>query len=204
MKQALLLVLILLICCCTVVKQGPRGRKGAPAPEIPVITSPATPGQCPTGGTVVVVGVRVIIVCNGLTGVSGADGEDGAPGADGEDGNDGTNGLNGSSCSVTQLITGALVTCSDGTSAYIANGAQGPAGADAPPTAAVTIVPLCTAITTYPTVFSEVGFCLNNKLYGVYSDHGGFMVEIVPGGYSSNGINSSCTLTVHANCLVTH
>lgn len=171
---------------------GLKGDAGNDAPPVSIITAPASPTQCAAGGTVLTVGPTVTIVCNGVSGVNG------------------TNGSDGSSCSTQSLVTGALISCTNGTSAYISNGAVGPAGspglpgADAPPSASITIVPLCTAATVYPTVFTEIGVCLNHKLYGVYSQNGGFMVEIVPGTYSSNGINSSCTLTVRPDCVVTH
>lgn len=88
----------------------------------------------------------------------------------------------------------------DGQSTVGATGAQGNPGVDAQP---VTVVKLCPAITVYPTTVSEVAFCIDGNLYAVYSVNGGFEGLIPPGTYSSNGINSSCTFTVHANCEVT-
>ncbi len=82
-----------------------------------------------------------------------------------------------------------------------ATGPQGNPGSDAN---SVTVVQLCPGVTTYPSVFSEVAFCIQHRLYATYSDHGGFSTEIVPGAYSSNGINSSCSFTVGLDCLVTH
>ena len=76
---------------------------------------------------------------DGVDGRDGDDGEDGArgdPGADGKDGIngingvDGTNGLDGadgenvadgSSCSVQEIDGGVIVSCTDGTSAVLAN-----------------------------------------------------------------------------------
>ncbi len=80
-------------------------------------------------------------------------------------------------------------------------GPQGNPGSDAN---SVTVVQLCPGVTTYPSVFSEVAFCIQHKLYATYSANGGFSTEIVPGAYSSNGINSSCSFTVGLDCLVTH
>lgn len=88
-------------------------------------------------------------------------------------GKDGANGLNGS------------------------NGSNGKDGVDATP---VTVVKLCPGTTTYPSVFVEVAFCVQHKLYAVYSANGGFETEIVPGYYSSNGIGSRCNFTVAPNC----
>jgi hypothetical protein len=82
-----------------------------------------------------------------------------------------------------------------------ATGAQGPSGTNSTP---LTVVQLCPGFTpSYPNTFPEVGFCLSSRLYGIYSENGGFMVYLPPGTYSSNGINASCTLTVAANCVVT-
>lgn len=81
-------------------------------------------------------------------------------------------------------------------------GPQGAPGQDASP---VTVVQLCAGTTEYSSsTFVEVAFCVGGKLYGTYSANGGFSTEIVPGSYSSNGINSSCTFTVAENCQVTN
>ncbi len=78
-------------------------------------------------------------------------------------------------------------------------GKQGPAGQDLVP---VTVVKLCPGATTYPSVFVEVGLCINNKLWGVYSANGGFLTELSPGNYSSNAIGSACNLKILPNCVV--
>lgn len=80
------------------------------------------------------------------------------------------------------------------------DGSDGKDGQDATP---VTVVQLCPGTTHYPTTFVEVAFCIGGKLYATYSTHGGFSTEIPPGTYSSNGVGSSCTFTVGANCQVT-
>lgn len=87
---------------------------------------------------------------------------------------------------------GALISCPDGSSSLISNGSF------------VLPVQFCPNPTTYPSTFSEVGFCINNQLWGVYSVNNGFLTLIVPGNYSSNGINSSCNFTVGPNCTVTN
>ncbi len=76
-------------------------------------------------------------------------------------------------------------------------GPQGAPGVNATP---VTFVKFCPGDTVYPSKFVEGGFCLSGKLYGTYSDHGGFSTEIPPGYYGSNGINASCNFTVLPNC----
>lgn len=68
---------------------------------------------------------------------------------------------------------------------------------------ATQVVQFCAgANTAYPGTFAEVGFCINNNLYAVYSANDGFLTLVPPGTYSSNGINASCTFTVLPNCVV--
>jgi hypothetical protein len=88
-----------------------------------------------------------------------------------------------------------------------AAGPQGEQGATGPAGEAgtqVTVVQFCPGVTsTYPSNFPEVGFCISNQLYAVYSANDGFLTLVTPGVYSSDGINASCTFTVAANCEVT-
>lgn len=83
-------------------------------------------------------------------------------------------------------------------------GAQGPQGPAGTPGTVVTAVQLCPATFTpvYPTEFPESALCVGGNLYGVYSANGGFLAELPPGQYSSDGINASCTFTIEANCVV--
>ena len=79
---------------------------------------------------------------DGADGRDGVDGLDGSPGADGQDGTDGADGLDGakgdpgvdgsdgSSCSVTQTISGATLSCTDGTMASVLNGKDGIVGSN--------------------------------------------------------------------------
>lgn len=99
------LALLLLTGCNT--ETGPQGRPGADgedgqdAGEVilpPMFTMPADASQCPHGGTVIVLGANQQVVCNG------------APGG---------------SCAVSQVDTGALITCADGTVALVTNGSDG-------------------------------------------------------------------------------
>lgn len=130
--------------------------------------------------------------------MAGAKGDPGAP---------------GNSCAVNNTPGGALISCTDGSSAFIGNGhdggvgPSGPSGAPGSPglnATPITIVNLCPGVTTYPTTFVEVGFCINNNLYAVYSENNGFLTYVPPGSYSSNAHGSSCSLVVHTNCVVTH
>lgn len=71
---------------------------------------------CPDGSTVT--------VRNGIDGRNGVDGQDGADGQNGIAGVNGSNGVNGTSCSVTQTTVGALIQCTDGTSANVLHGSS--------------------------------------------------------------------------------
>lgn len=121
----------------------------------------------------------------------------------------GVPGANAAPCNVSQQPQGALITCPDGSSSLVLNGtngavgATGPAGQDGTPGTIITPIQFCSASqTSYPSTFTESGFCLNGQIYGVYSANGGFLALLPPGQYSSNGINASCTFTIGDNCQV--
>lgn len=76
-------------------------------------------------------------------------------------------------------------------------GMPGPQGT---PGTVVLPIKFCPQSPSYPTTFPEYGFCINNTLYAVYSDNGGFMAEIPAGTYYSNAIGSSCNFKVLENC----
>jgi hypothetical protein len=79
-------------------------------------------------------------------------------------------------------------------------GLTGPAGQDSTP---ISFVQLCgSCVGSYPSVFPEIGLCINDELYGVYSANNGFLVKLPPGSYSSNGIGCTCTLTIQPHCQV--
>ena len=150
----------------------------------------------------------------------GATGSSGGIGPQGPAGVAGQNGSNGSNCSVTTLAVGStpapnggsLITCSDGTSSVVLNGSQGlqgqtgasgQNGSAGTPGTVITPVQFCKGVTpTYPSTFPESGLCINNVMWGVYSANSGFLAELPPGTYSSDGINASCTFTIGANCAV--
>lgn len=91
-------------------------------------------------------------------------------------------------CAKTSIITGPAG--KDGT-----NGADG---------TTITLVQLCPGIPVYPSKFIEVAFCINDQLYAVYSQNGGFETLLPPGTYGSNGINASCNFVVAAHCVITN
>jgi hypothetical protein len=96
------------------------------------------------------------------------------------------------------LLAALLSLCACGQQGQ--SGPQGPAGANG---TAITIVQFCPGVTpTYPTTFPEVGFCINDNLYAVYSANDGFLTEVTPGAYNSNAIGSACNFTVLPNCVV--
>jgi hypothetical protein len=100
---------------------GPAGPQGSPGPEGPEGPQGDTGPQGPPGSP----GPQGEIGPPGPTGPPGADGQDGAPGADGAD---------GTSCTVTDNLDGSrTISCTDGTSATVSDGAPGADGADGLP-----------------------------------------------------------------------
>lgn len=83
-------------------------------------------------------------------------------------------------------------------------GPKGDTGAPGLNGTQITVVKFCSQTSSYPTVFPEVGLCIGNKIYAVYSANDGFLVEVVPGYYNSNAIGSHCNFAVSANCVITH
>lgn len=140
----------------------------------------------------------------GPIGPSGMPGPVGSPGIS-IIGPQGISGTNGSSCSVSTVSPsgiapngGALVSCTDGSAALVLNGTNGTSGT------LITPVQFCPGVSVYPSTFVELGFCINNSIYAVYSQNGGFLTEILPGTWQSNAIGSSCTFTVSPNCIITN
>lgn len=139
--------------------------------------------------------------------------KDGKTGAVGPKGDSvvGASGTNGLGCSVSSVPVsgdvpngGSLITCGDGSSSLVLNGSNGVDGQAGYPGTVLTPVQFCQGFQqSYPNVFAESGFLINGVMWGVYSDHGGFMAELPPGTYSSNGINASCTFTINSDGTVT-
>jgi hypothetical protein len=133
-------------------------------------------------------------------------------GPKGDVGAAGPAGVSGSGCSVATLAVGSpvasnggsLITCSDGTSSVVLNGNPGSNGSQGTPGTVITPVQFCNGFTqSYPNTFAESGICINGNIWGVYSLNGGFLAELPPGTYSSDGVNASCTFTIKANCVIT-
>lgn len=130
----------------------------------------------------------------------------------------GANGVNGHTPVVTtspatydECPNGGVEVTIDGTNTTdICNGAQGNAGPSGAPgspglnATPVTLIQLCPGTPVYPSTFIEYAICIDSQLYGVYSQNGGFLSLLLPGSYTSDGINSTCNLTILPNCGVTN
>ena len=101
-------------------------------------------------------------------------------------------------CTIANTPTGAHISCPDGTAADVYNGTPGLNAAT------VSAVQFCPGVTVYPSAFLEVGLCIDNKLYAVYSTNGGFLSYLPPGAYQSNAVGSSCNFTVTDGCEISY
>lgn len=83
-------------------------------------------------------------------------------------------------------------------------GSTGPQGVPGAPGTQVSAVQFCPGyVPTYPTVFPEVGLCINGKLYAeYYAPPSSGLVYIPPGYYSSTQTGAPCNFTVKPNCVV--
>ena len=78
-------------------------------------------------------------------------------------------------------------------------GTPGVPGQDATP---VTVVNFCGGPSVYPSTFPEYGLVISGKVYGVYSQNGGFLAYLPPGTYVSNAIGSACNFVINADGTV--
>jgi hypothetical protein len=129
--------------------------------------------------------------------------EDGRNGPQGQRGRQGFPGYNGTSCSVTAVSNGSIISCEDGTSTVVLNGTDGVDGndgADGTPTAysVQEIIKPCNE-----TGSSEVLLKLyNGELLAHYS-HGSrqYLALLTPGSYQLTD-GSACNFTVNADMTV--
>lgn len=138
---------------------------------------------------------------DGLNGKAGATGSQGAKGATGSVGDTGLPGPQGEA-GVQGSAGNTGATGPQGEKGD--TGSAGPAGVSGVDGTSPTVVQLCPGlgVPSYPNNFLEVGFCISNKLYGVYSANGqAALTELPPGTYTSTA-PQSCTLTVLTNCEV--
>ena len=81
-------------------------------------------------------------------------------------------------------------------------GAPGLNGSNGQDGTVITPVQLCPGTPTYPSVFIEYAYCMDSKLYAVYSANNGFLTVLPDGDYQSNAVGSSCNFHV-SGCSVT-
>lgn len=130
--------------------------------------------------------MKTLIICLVAFLISGCAGKDGSVGGQGSRGEQGEVGEIGPTGLPGQV------------------GPQGNPGANGQDATPVTVVKLCPGVTTYPSTYVEIAFCVGGKLFGTYSANGGFSTELPPGNYLSDGIGNSCNFTVGPNCQVTN
>ena len=90
----------------------------------------------------------------------------------------------------------------DGQSIVGPKGDSGTPGKDGTNGTTIVMVKLCPGTPSYPSTFIEYAFCVDSKLFGTYSDKGGFTTLLLPGQYQSNAINSRCTFIIKPNCQI--
>lgn len=156
-------------------KEGVRGERGQQG-------EPGVPGQ------------------RGEPGPSGAQGQPGERGPAGDPGTQGTPGTDGSSCEVTQVSNGALITCTNGTNAAILNGAD---GTDAPPTpySVTQIIDPCGRQGTFDEVLLKTS---NGTILAHYaSGSNQFLTIIGPGSYVTTD-GTHCYFTITSDGQITN
>lgn len=129
----------------------------------------------------------------------------GANGINGTNGTNGTNGANGSSCSVSNTTSGAVITCTNGTSQQIYDGATGPQGP-----AGINGTNATTNYNVYDIFFgtssnplTNTGSCVNigdglsARYYGIHTD--GNRVTKVFKNSTCDFNNSGLICTLHPN-----
>lgn len=105
-----LIVLVASVCLSACARVQFRTIKGEPGDDCSVVQA--------LNGAQVTCGDMTVFVPNGESGSVG------------EPGNNGTDGNDGSSCTVTSVPEGALISCTDGSSALVTNGKDGKDGHD--------------------------------------------------------------------------
>lgn len=112
----------------------------------------------------------------------------------GRSGSHGVNGTAGSSCSVSQAVNGAVITCTDGSGAVVYNGED----------AAQNTYAISEIIQPCPTSgYREVILRLQNGQLLAHYSHGNkqFLTLLIPGSYQLTD-GSSCHFTVHPDLSV--
>lgn len=118
----------------------------------------------------------------------------------------GPTGASAQPCNVQEVSGGATVTCPNGSSSFIANGATGATGVTGAAGTIITVVQFCTGYTySYPTTFPEQALCIAGNLYGVYDGGANdvFLSELPAGEYTTTSTSAPCNFSIAANCVVT-
>lgn len=122
----------------------------------------------------------------------------------------GSPGPSGASCSVTAVAAcdvapngGALIVCG-ATQSLVLNGAPGAQGQPGTPGTLVSVLQFCSGTPSYPSVFPEMAFCINNNLYAILDQSNGYdyLTEIIPGEYASETTGLSCDFQIKSNCNI--
>lgn len=207
-------------------KNGVDGKDGISCSQFPIAATNIADDIAEFGGTNIICPNSSVFISNGATGekgetgttgiqgiqgVAGEKGDIGVQGIQGIQGETGTVGETGSQGIQGEIgATGAAGEKGD-TGATGAQGIQGvqgskgDSGKDGKDAVSIITIQFCPGfIQSYPSVFAESGVCIDNKMFGVYSANGGFLAELPPGAYSSNGINASCTFKIEENCKVSY
>jgi hypothetical protein len=136
---------------------------------------------------ILLLALTTLVSCKGKDGSMGPKGDTGAP---------------GSSCSVTQVSNGAIISCENGTSAVLLNGQDGADGSPAPATP-YTVTEIIDPCGNSPG-FDEVLLRLHNGQIMAHYAQGAlqFLTILSPGTYRvTDGTN--CVFTVHPDMSVT-
>lgn len=175
-------------------QRGEKGEQGPPGPQgrQGVQGSPGPVGPSGSAGPVGAVGSR---------------GQTGAQGAGGAEGPAGPTGPQGTSCTVQQVVNGAIISCQDGTQVVLldgqpgADGMDGEDGADAPPTpfTVVGLVDPCGPQAAWDEVLLRLG---NGQLMAHYSSgNREFLTIVGPGNYTTTD-STRCAFTVDSNLSI--
>lgn len=151
----------------------------------------------------------------GPSGKDGQDGATGAPGVQGPQGETGANGNDGSSCSVTEnMIGGAIISCTDGTSAVVLDGQDGASGRDGLdgkdgkdgmdasllPFSIVGFVDPCGPQSTYDEILIQL---TNGQVVAHFSSgNRQFLTSIGPGTYITTD-GTGCIFTIQNDMTIT-
>ena len=139
---------------------------------------------------------QVLILSLILLGACAKRGDRGHPGSTGPIG------APGSSCSTTQTLTGAIISCTDGTTSVIMNGVNGADGQNAPPTAysVVELINPCGASGGFDEILLRTH---NNQIIAHFSSGNlQFLTILTPGNWQTTD-SQHCSFTVHPDMSVT-